>query len=538
MILHVDHTCEIPADNDDILFLPGRGPIRRVYDILRLSLLASRKNPAAHKYLRSNASIVQEKRRHWRSYSHIIHPFSLFRYKRPILHALLGHPDDFRDNQLADARTLSGYLRNGEKVEDLEHQQELLAAHLLRGHNVQLHIILVRHSSEKYPNSCKNFTHVSKHKSVKFIQDSHLAFRYFDKEIHATVLEQRKIINRYMKSGTFFVDVLGSFPTDVLYLSMWIDYMEFCLILFWMIMLVHWQSCIHWLIPLVTTSLRQPQRPSKNSWIEKINLWDAPRSQQYLASSLRAITTFTRAGLLYTNQEDAGDIFLMIALQLCGIVAPWFLITRVMQFFKGVNSSRLKYQGTVAQLKQYMRHKQLPYPTQRRIIQYYEFRFQHRFFRESEIINTLSSQMRQEIRMHSCRKLVENVTFFNNLPLSLLGRIVALLKSEIFLTNDVIVRANQAGDCMYFIATGTVAIYTNSGKEVCHLEDGAHFGEVALVMPNEMRVASVVAVETCELYRLNRADFARTIHPYPMLWERIKKIAIERHEKTMILNEQ
>ena len=140
--------------------------------------------------------------------------------------------------------------------------------------------------------------------------------------------------------------------------------------------------------------------------------------------------------------------------------------------------------------------------------------------------------------MHSCRKLVENVTFFNNLPLSLLSRIVVLLKSEVFLTNDVIVKANQTGDCMYFIATGTVAVYTSTGKEVCHLEDGAHFGEIALVMPDAKRVASVVAIETCKLYKLERADFARTIHPYPMLWERIKKIAIERHEKTTILNAQ
>lgn len=313
---------------------------------------------------------------------------------------------------------------------------------------------------------------------------------------------------------------------------------EFCLVLLWMILLLHWQSCLHWLIPIVTTSIRQPERPSNTSWIEVNKLWEVHRAQQYLASSLRAIATFMRADLLHTYQQNVGDIYLIIFLQLCGIVAPWFLITRVMQFFKGHNSSRLRYQGTVAQLRQYMRHKQLPYPSQRRIIQYYEFRFQHRFFRETEVINTLSIQMRHEIRMHSCRKLVENVSFFNNLPLSLLGRIVALLKSEIFLTNDVIVRANQPGDCMYFIATGTVAIYTNSGKEVCHLEDGAYFGEIALVMPNELRVASVVAVEICELYRLSRGDFARTIHPYPMLWETIKNIAIERHEKTMILNEQ
>ena len=406
-----------------------------------------------------------------------------------------------------------------------------------------------------------------------FARHVRLIFRYFDNETHSTILEPKKIITRYVKSSTFFPDMLGSFPTDLFYVTRWVEYtmarettslicifrifslssyidklayaydisialQEFCLIVAWIILLLHWQSCFHWLIPIVTTSIRQRERPSNISWIEMADLWDAHKSQQYLASSLRAVVTFMRTGLHYTNQQDVGDIYMIIVFQLFGIVAPWFIITRVMQFFKGIHSSHLRYQGTVAQLKQYMRHKQLPHSTQRRIIQYYEFRYQHRFFRESQIINTLSTQMRHEIRMHSCRKLVENVTFFNNLPLTLLGRIVALLKSEIFLTNDVIVRANQPGDCMYFIASGTVAIYTNSGKEVCHLEDGAHFGEVALVMPNELRVASVVAVEVCELYRLNRADFARTIHPYPMLWETIKKIAIERHEKTMILNEQ
>lgn len=68
--------------------------------------------------------------------------------------------------------------------------------------------------------------------------------------------------------------------------------------------------------------------------------------------------------------------------------------------------------------------------------------------------------------MHSCRKLVENVGFFKNLPLSLLLRIVSCLKTEIFLVNDVIIKANTPGDCMYFISTGTVAIYTKSGREV------------------------------------------------------------------------
>ncbi|XP_076766950.1 potassium/sodium hyperpolarization-activated cyclic nucleotide-gated channel 1 [Xylocopa sonorina] len=529
-MLHSDHVCDISEDEGDILFLPGKWPHQKLYDFLRTSLLASRKNPAAFKYLRSTASIVNEKRRHWRGYAHIIHPFSMFRHCWDFLMVFV----------ITNLLMVVPYQATFEMVNKSKMWNI--------GKNILLAICCL--------DILVNFT-----------------TGYFDKELHAVVLEQKKIARRYVKSSIFFLDVLGSFPTDLFYMTKYFEYMmarkassllcmlrvfslnsyidklafaydiplalrEFGLIFFWMILLLHWQSCFHWLVPLVTTSMSLPERPSNNSWVHVDNLWEASKARQYLASTLRAIATFTRANLVYNDHNNAADIYLTIVLQLFGMVAPWFLLTHVMQFFKGANSSRLRYQGTVAQLRQYMRHKQLPYPTQRRIIQYYEFRFQRRFFRESEIIQTLSLQMRHEISMHSCRKLVENVTFFNNLPLTLLGRIVGLLRSEIFLTNDVIVRANQPGDCMYFIGTGTVAIYTNSGKEVCHLEDGAHFGEVALVMPNELRVASVVAVEMCELYRLNRTDFARTIHPYPMLWETIKKIAIERHEKTMILNEQ
>lgn len=68
--------------------------------------------------------------------------------------------------------------------------------------------------------------------------------------------------------------------------------------------------------------------------------------------------------------------------------------------------------------------------------------------------------------MHTCRKLVENVAFFKNLPITLLVRIVSCLKSEIFLPNDVIVKGGAVGDCMYFISTGTVAVYSKTGVEV------------------------------------------------------------------------
>lgn len=40
------------------------------------------------------------------------------------------------------------------------------------------------------------------------------------------------------------------------------------------------------------------------------------------------------------------------------------------------------------------------------------------------------------------------------------------------------------GDCIFFIASGTVAFTTTNGMELFHLEDGDHFGEIALILKN------------------------------------------------------
>lgn len=90
---------------------------------------------------------------------------------------------------------------------------------------------------------------------------------------------------------------------------------------------------------------------------------------------------------------------------------------------------------------------------------------------------------------------------------------------------------------MYFIDRGTVAIYSESGKEVCHLHDGDFFGEIALVMKHRFRTASVVAVSNCELFRLDRGDFESSIACYPTVYEEIKRVATNRFDITRVMDD-
>jgi CRP-like cAMP-binding protein len=69
------------------------------------------------------------------------------------------------------------------------------------------------------------------------------------------------------------------------------------------------------------------------------------------------------------------------------------------------------------------------------------------------------------------------------------------------------------------------------------LEDGSHFGEISLII-NEPRVASVIAVTNCEVFRLSRKDFLEAMEPYPNLCNKIRQSALARLKNTrQVMNE-
>lgn len=72
---------------------------------------------------------------------------------------------------------------------------------------------------------------------------------------------------------------------------------------------------------------------------------------------------------------------------------------------------------------------------------------------------------------------------------------------------------------------------------MCHLYDGAYFGEVALLMKDQKRIANVLAIEICEVYRLDRKSFKTCFLNNPDLYRNLERVAQDRRERTMILED-
>lgn len=56
-----------------------------------------------------------------------------------------------------------------------------------------------------------------------------------------------------------------------------------------------------------------------------------------------------------------------------------------------------------------------------------------------------------------------------------------------------IIKAGTVGECMFFIASGSVCVTTTNGQELCHLEDGDYFGEVAFILKNRKVIFIIIS---------------------------------------------
>ncbi|MBN2371924.1 MAG: Crp/Fnr family transcriptional regulator [Vicinamibacteria bacterium] len=108
------------------------------------------------------------------------------------------------------------------------------------------------------------------------------------------------------------------------------------------------------------------------------------------------------------------------------------------------------------------------------------------------------------------RELLWTVPIFSEIAEADIDAIVRLCTRRKYPKDTVVFFENDPGDILFMIVEGRikVTILGDDGKEVILtvLGPGDFFGEMAL-LDNEPRSATAIAIESCELLLLHRADF-------------------------------
>ncbi|CAH1367908.1 unnamed protein product [Tenebrio molitor] len=534
------HRCSLKR-RGSMSFLPPLGTNASYYQrfkrALRKSTLISEYNPQSLNFFRSKAEIFRIKREHIRSESWIIHPFSDFR--------------SYYEMWMTVIWFVVIFYMPAEAAFDLFHT----------------HIDTLLSHEGKLEAEKDEFTLILR---LIGLADIGMTFctGYAVEGRRRVVMRPIKIVKNYVLSFYFFSDVLCSLPIDFFmgdhdtqrilsivgllriiriptlfaYSSRTIELLNirsvtvqrvrFCLV---NLLVFHWFACFLYVIPQIRLFLYG--EVAAESWVETADLPDLNFASRYIicfyraAGALLCIIFQEKEAVLWEERMVAIITFIF------GKFYIFFVAVVMLNDALKKNTLEVKYYETISQVQAYMSQRQLPLKMQLRILQFYDYKYSRKFFPEKSINNLLSERLKGDMNLSVCSKMVQNVSFLANLPSYLLQQVVINLKPEIYLPNDIIIKAGSVGDCMYFLGSGTVGVWTPSGKEVCHLQDGAYFGEISLVFKDKRRTANIIALEICEVYKLDRKVFRSIFKTSSQLFSMLEEVANERLEITQMFED-
>lgn len=260
-------------------------------------------------------------------------------------------------------------------------------------------------------------------------------------------------------------------------------------------------------------------------------------TNKYTRTMMITLKLVFQSGYGTETSDSIPNMLMTTFLMFSGSIYTTFVLILISNVILASANSENKYEEIFTEIGAFCDSKCLSSELTMKIKTVFKYKFKEQYFNEVAIKESTPANLSKEIKLHSCSHLVERVALFKDLPQLLLENIIRCLKLEIFFPNDVIVKAGAVGDAMFFIAFGTAAIYSPTGKLMLTVSDGAHIGEVSVLIRGQKRIATVIALEMCECYKLSQRDFRKVIEPHPDILHSLEQIALERiklvrnHEK-------
>jgi voltage-gated potassium channel len=259
--------------------------------------------------------------------------------------------------------------------------------------------------------------------------------------------------------------------------------------------------------------------------------WRAP-FDQYLRGLYWIITTIATIGYgdYYPNHDSNLQIGYTIFVELFGVSMFSYIIANVSSLITNLDIARSAYQRRLEEVNAYMRSQRIPADMQERVRDYYSYLWtKQKGVDVTNVLSEMPNGLSQEILMFLNRDILSRVEIFRDADELFLRESVRLMKPQVFLPGEHIIRQGEFADCMYFLASGEVRVVVN-GNEVAKLGAGSPFGETALI-DNQHRNASIISEMYGTGYRLDKDDFNVLRAKYPIFDKKVEAIARSRSNK-------
>ena len=275
--------------------------------------------------------------------------------------------------------------------------------------------------------------------------------------------------------------------------------------IYWLSISAHWITC-GWV------ALRGPDA-APDAWT------------RYLDALYWCVTTLTTVGYGDVTPANNAQTLYVIGVMIIGVGVYAYIIGNIASILTNIHPARTRYLEQRERLTAFMHYRHIPRELQQRVRDYYDYLWeQRRVFDETSVLKDLPPSLRTEVALFLKRDLIENVPLFQGAGAAFIREVALELESVVMTPGDTIIKAGERGRDMFFISRGTVEALAPDGTLFRTLSDGDFFGEIALFL-DQPRSATVRAVTYCDLYRLDKTMFDRTLKHFPGIADEIKALA-------------
>ena len=271
------------------------------------------------------------------------------------------------------------------------------------------------------------------------------------------------------------------------------------------------------------------QECASGDWDQRRDI--QPLSYQYLKSFYWSLTTLTTVGYGDVTAGTSAEMLMSCIAEMVGGVIFGMLIGVI---GTSITSGRLadrKYKDKMEKIAEYMRVKQVPISLRRRIRVHYENLYKHHtVFNESEFLQKMSPQLKNETVDYIYRDIIGKVPILNGLSENVVHKICLAFEPWTAARGDVVTRDGDDADTFYIIINGELkmsvldtACEPAEQVTVGVFGKGSFFGEEAVVLyflkgmkPDitVKRTETAQAITDCQLAFMHRETVAKFMKDY------------------------
>ncbi|OQR87662.1 transcriptional regulator, Crp/Fnr family [Achlya hypogyna] len=273
-----------------------------------------------------------------------------------------------------------------------------------------------------------------------------------------------------------------------------------------------------------------------SSWLATLGFLELSPSELYIVSLYWSLTLMTTVGF--------GDVYPVSMYErtyaivaMCVSAATYaYVIASMSSIVVLMNVNETRYYERLNEVNAYMKARDLPALLQLRTRRYYRYFLQRKtVYNEARILQDLPSNLKHEVTEHYAKVTIRNVVFFHDLPKGFTTEVAMRLKPTFFPPNSVVVTMGDNANEMYIISKGVMhvsLVHQETQQEfgIAYLYDGDHFGEMALLLPEQdrKRNATVRSEIYCELHGLEYEHLESALARYPVVLEKLMQMAMTR----------